>query len=373
MSKKIIISGGGTGGHIFPAIAIANALKQLEKDIDILFVGAQGRMEMEKIPAAGYRIIGLSVAGLQRRLSWQNLLFPFRVLHSLQQASQIIEAYQPDAVAGVGGYASWPVLEMAARKKIPVVIQEQNSYAGLANRLLGKKASKIFVAYDGMEKYFPKEKIIKTGNPVRQDLVNLQEKKNEAMKYFNLTAGEKVILVIGGSLGARTINQAIAGGVHRIIEAGYQLIWQCGKIYYEEIKKNLSADMLSQVHLYDFISRMDLAYAAADVIVSRAGAGSIAELCMAGKPAILIPSPNVAEDHQTRNAMALADKQAAVVIKDEEAIEKLPSALLQLLDDKEQCAQLSTAIASMAVKDASLRIAKEILCLIDENRDKKRK
>lgn len=363
---RIIISGGGTGGHIFPAISIANALRKIDPEIDILFVGAEGRMEMEKIPAAGYEIIGLPVAGLYRSLTFKNFRVIIKLFKSLRKAKKVLKEFDPDVVVGVGGYASGPVLRQAGKMKIPTLIQEQNSYAGVTNKLLAKKASVICVAYDGMEKYFPAEKIIKTGNPVRQNFDNLNTLEKEAFKFFNLKKGVPVILVLGGSLGAGTINNALSGNLEQMKAADCQWLWQTGKHYFENVKAMVSVSCTDNISVYGFINRMDLAYAAADIIVSRAGAGTISELCLAGKPVILIPSPNVAEDHQTKNALALSDREAAVLIPDNEAVKILVTEALALISDKKRKESLSGNILKMADRDADVRIAEEVLKLAGE-------
>jgi UDP-N-acetylglucosamine--N-acetylmuramyl-(pentapeptide) pyrophosphoryl-undecaprenol N-acetylglucosamine transferase len=361
---KVIISGGGTGGHIFPAIAIANELKKINEENEILFVGANGRMEMEKVPAAGYKIIGLNISGIQRRITPANLLVPFKVLASIMRAKKIIRQFQPEAAIGLGGYASAPLLYAATSMKIPSLIQEQNSYAGITNKILAKRVQKICVAYEGMEKYFPNEKIIITGNPVRQDISNVNEKRNEALNYFGLSAEKRTVLVIGGSLGARNMNECIAAGLPQWKEKKIQLIWQTGKLFYAKAKMLDSGPDENGINAVEFIQRMDLAYAAADVVVSRAGASSISELELAGKPAILVPSPNVAEDHQTKNAMALVNKNAAVLIKDSEAGEKLVSTILNLLSDEVRQRQLKENIAKLALTDSAGKIVEEIYKLI---------
>lgn len=362
-NKNIIISGGGTGGHIFPAISIANAIKEIEPETNILFVGALGKIEMEKVPAAGYEIIGLPVAGLQRKLTVKNVSFIFKLMSSLRKSKKIIKDFNPHVVVGVGGYASGPVLRSANRKGIPTLIQEQNSYAGITNKLLAKKAQKICVAYEGMEKYFPEEKIILTGNPVRQDLLRKIENKDEALKHFELEQNKKTILVIGGSLGARTINQSVIKDIEKIGNSDFQLLWQTGKYYYDDAKKVAEDSKFKNIQVLDFIKRMDYAYAAADVIISRAGAGTISELCLVGKPVILVPSPNVAEDHQTKNAMALVNKNAAIMIKDIEAKEKLIATTLELINDEKLIKVLSENIKKMALHDSAKIIAEEVLKL----------
>jgi UDP-N-acetylglucosamine--N-acetylmuramyl-(pentapeptide) pyrophosphoryl-undecaprenol N-acetylglucosamine transferase len=365
---RIIISGGGTGGHVFPAIAIANALKKIFPSVNILFVGAEGRMEMEKVPAAGYKIIGLKISGFQRRLTWRNLSFPFKVFAALRKAKKIIKDFKPDVVVGVGGYASGPLVKAASRLRIPAVLQEQNSYPGITNKLLAPKASKICVAYDGLEKYFPKEKIFFTGNPVRQDIVNLTRKRERGYEEFGFDSTKPVVLVVGGSLGARTINESIHAGLERIVENGIQLIWQTGKSYASLANEASKPYLERGLKTFDFITRMDLAYAAADIVVSRAGAISISELCLVKKPAILVPSPNVAEDHQTHNAMALVNYQAAVMVKDAEAKESLLNVLMDLIKDKEKCQQLERNIAGLGRSDAADSIANIIIDLANEKK-----
>lgn len=363
--KNIIISGGGTGGHVFPAIAIANALKVIEPDINILFVGAEDRMEMEKVPEAGYEIIGLPVSGIQRKLTWKNLKVPLRLLKSLLMAKKIIKKFKPDVVVGVGGYASGPILKIASARKIPTLIQEQNSYAGITNRMLAKKAMKICVAYEGMDKYFPAEKIKITGNPVRENLQVSKINKKEAAEYFNLRPDRKTILSIGGSLGAASINESIIKNLHNFEKSNVQLIWQCGKLYHKKASEHINKYKLNNVMLKDFINRMDMAYAAADLIISRAGAGTISELALVKKPVILVPSPNVAEDHQTRNAKTLVDKGAAVLIKDNEANTELIKKALEVINDDTKLNELSSNIQNMAKQNSAKLIAEEILKLIN--------
>jgi UDP-N-acetylglucosamine--N-acetylmuramyl-(pentapeptide) pyrophosphoryl-undecaprenol N-acetylglucosamine transferase len=362
---KIIISGGGTGGHIFPAIAIANALKALHSDIEFLFVGAEGRMEMEKVPAAGFKIEGLWISGLQRKLTLSNLLFPFKVLSSLMKAKKIFVTFQPDVAIGTGGYASGPMLQVAAKNGIPTVIQEQNSYPGITNKILGSKVSKVCVAYDGMERYFPKDKIVLTGNPVRKDITDLRDKRTEALRFFELDENKKVVLVIGGSLGARTINESIEKFLPDIAAANIQLIWQTGKGYFTHAQDAVNKHSGKGLKAFDFISKMDLAYAAADIVISRAGAISLSELAVAGKACILVPSPNVAEDHQTKNAMALVKNDAAIMVKDIESREKLGKELIALVNNGSQQKQLQDNIKKMARPDAAEKIALEILKLIE--------
>ena len=364
--KKIIISGGGTGGHIFPAISVANALRRIDPEMEILFVGAEGRMEMEKVPAAGYKIKGLPIAGIQRKLTLKNFSVLLKLFKSLKMAKKIINDFKPDVVVGVGGYVSGPVLRQAGRMGIPTLIQEQNSYAGLTNKLLAKKASAICVAYDGMEKYFPEGKIIRTGNPVLQNFDNIKDLRNEALESFGLKRNKPVILVLGGSLGAGTFNKSLSRNIQKIIDSGHQWLWQTGKNYFENVSALVSLSFCEDISVHGFINRMDYAYAAADIIVSRAGAGTISELCLVGKPVILIPSPNVADDHQTRNARALADRGAALLISDNQAITNLVDEAVKLVSDEERKAILSGNILKMADRDSDIRIAKEVLNLARE-------
>jgi UDP-N-acetylglucosamine--N-acetylmuramyl-(pentapeptide) pyrophosphoryl-undecaprenol N-acetylglucosamine transferase len=361
--KRIIISGGGTGGHIFPAISVANALRRIDPEIDILFVGAEGRMEMEKVPSAGYKIVGLPVAGIYRTLTLKNFTVLFKLIKSLFLARKVIREFKPDVVVGVGGYASGPILSLAGRMGIPTLIQEQNSCAGVTNKLLARKASIICVAYDGMEKYFPAEKIIKTGNPVRQNFDNLQNLRNEALSFFRLVKSRPVILVLGGSLGADTINKSLLENIKKMNDSGYQWLWQTGKNYYEDVSAQVSLSSSETISVNSFINRMDYAFAAADIIVSRAGAGTISELCLVGKPVILVPSPNVAEDHQTKNTLALTYKNAAVMVKDEDAIKRLVDEAIKLVSNKEERKTLSSNIKKMADMDADVRIAVEVIKL----------
>lgn len=360
---KVIISGGGTGGHIFPAIAIANALKKRMPEIEILFVGAEGKMEMEKVPAAGYKIEALWISGLQRKLTVKNLMFPFKVISSMLKARKILKRFNPDVVVGVGGYASGPMLRVATMAGVPALIQEQNSYPGITNKVLAKKVQKICVAYQGMEKYFPKEKIILTGNPVRQDIQNLEGKKPRAFEFFNLNENKPVLLVIGGSLGARTINESIHQLLLVLAENNIQLIWQTGKTYFETAKQAVAPYADKGIYAFDFITKMDYAYAAADLVVSRAGASSVSELCIVQKPCILIPSPNVAEDHQTKNAMALVNYNAAVLVKDVEAKEKLKDEILRLINSESEKDKLAVNISKLALNNAADIIAAEVINL----------
>jgi UDP-N-acetylglucosamine--N-acetylmuramyl-(pentapeptide) pyrophosphoryl-undecaprenol N-acetylglucosamine transferase len=357
---NVIISGGGTGGHIFPAVAIAQALMKLNSENNILFVGANGRMEMEKVPAAGFRIQGLNIAGLQRKLTFSNFLLPFKVIGSLWKARAIVREFKPDVAVGVGGYASGPLLFAATSMGVPSLIQEQNSFAGVTNRILSCRAKRICVAYDGMEKYFPLEKLLLTGNPVRSDLKSLSAKREEAFSYFGLKSDRPVLLVIGGSLGARTINQAIAAGISLLRQEKVQLIWQTGKTGIAAAQANVQGLDAEGIKAFDFISRMDLAYAVADVVVSRAGASSVSELALAEKAAILVPSPNVAEDHQTKNAMALVRKDAALLVNDRDASEQLMNATLQLFKDTSKQQLLRANIAKLALPDAAEQIAEEV-------------
>jgi UDP-N-acetylglucosamine--N-acetylmuramyl-(pentapeptide) pyrophosphoryl-undecaprenol N-acetylglucosamine transferase len=363
---RIIISGGGTGGHLFPAIAIANALRRLEPAVRILFVGANGKMEMQKVPEAGYEIAGLPVAGLVRGGSVRNIQVAWKLFRSMLRSSHIIKKFAPDLVVGVGGYASGPVLKQAQRKGIPTVIQEQNSYAGVTNKLLAKRAEKICVAYEGMEKYFPKDKIILTGNPVRQAYDRLDSLRSEAFEHFSLKENMPVILVLGGSLGAGTINDSVGGGIGLTEEAGVQVIWQTGSHYYDRMSELTEEKGAVNIRITGFINRMDLAYAAADVIISRAGAGTISELALVGKPVILVPSPNVAEDHQTHNAMALVSNGAALLVKDADAQNDLVNTALALVKDTVKRDSLSENIRKMAVRDSDEVIAREILKLVSK-------
>ena len=367
MSYKFIISGGGTGGHIFPAIAIANELKVNYPDSEILFVGAKGKMEMKKVPEAGYKIKGLEIVGLQRRLTIKNLLFPFKLLKSLSDAKKIIKEFNPDIVIGVGGYASGPTLRVAGKLGIPTLIQEQNSYAGLTNKLLAKNARKICVAYDGMDVFFPKKKIVFTGNPVRNDILNTTAKKAIAITHFGLNPNLKTILIIGGSLGARTINESIKDKLTQIKACNVQLLWQTGSYYYSAMKSAVDGEACSNVFPQEFINKMDFAYAVSDVIISRAGALSVSELCIVGKPAILVPSPNVSEDHQTKNAKSLVDKKAAIHVNDVDSHTKLVELALELVDNESFCNELSTNIKKLAKPNAAKEIVLEIKKLIVKN------
>ena len=359
---RIIISGGGTGGHIFPAISIANAIKQLEPTANILFVGALGRMEMQRVPDAGYDIKGLPVCGFDRKHLWKNIKVLYKLWQSRRLAKAIIKEFKPNAAVGVGGYASGPTLNQCASLGVPYLIQEQNSYAGVTNKLLAKRASKICVAYEGMDRFFPRDKIILTGNPVRQNILQNNISKADARKAFQLDPEKKTILIIGGSLGARTINESILQHLIDIRNSDVQFIWQTGKVYKEAIAKRLEGEEpLANLHVTDFISDMASAYAAADMVISRAGASSISEFCLLGMPVILVPSPNVAEDHQTKNALALVNKQAAVYVKDAEAPEKLINTALSIVNDESKLNELHQNILGMALKNSAERIAEEVL------------
>lgn len=360
---RIVLSGGGTGGHIFPAIAIANEVKKIHPNADILFVGAIGKMEMEKVPVAGYKIIGIPIAGLQRKFTLSNFKLPILLIKSYFKTKKIINDFKPHVVVGTGGFASGPILKAATAKNIPTLIHEGNSYAGLTNKILGKKVNKVCVAYQNMENYFPKEKILITGNPIRQDLFDIASKRREAHDFFKLDPNKKTILVIGGSLGARTINEAIVAGLEQIIKEDFQLIWQTGKGYFSVAKEKTLNHSDKGILAFDFISKMDLAYAASDLVISRAGASSISEICVIGKPCILVPSPNVAEDHQTKNALALQNNQAAILIKDSEAITKLITSAIELLKDGAKLESLSNNCIKLAFPNATKTIATEVLKL----------
>ena len=361
---RILISGGGTGGHIYPALAIANAWMDKHPDSEILFVGAQGKMEMQKVPEAGYSIKGLPVTGLQRKLTLANLSFPIKLWRSLRMASKIVKEFQPQLVVGVGGYASGPVLYAAQNKGIPTLLQEQNSYAGLTNKLLAKKAAKICVAYPEMERFFPKEKLKLTGNPVRKDLLDLAGKREQGIQVFGLDPTRKTVLVLGGSLGARTLNQAMLKHMVDLEKEGYQVLWQSGKFYFKDMELALDKAGLTHIHLREFIREMDLAYAAADVIVSRAGALSVSELCLVGKPVIFIPSPNVAEDHQTKNANACVKQDAAVLLADVDAVANFKEYIDDLLQHEGKAQALATAIKKLARPDAANALVHELELLL---------
>ena len=358
---KFILSGGGTGGHIYPAIAIANELKSRFPDAEFLFVGAKDKMEMQKVPQAGYKIIGLWIAGLQRRLTFDNALFPVKLLSSLLQSRTIIRNFKPDVVIGTGGFASGPLLQVAEFAGIPTVIQEQNSYPGITNKLLSKNANKICVAYENLERFFPKHKMILTGNPVRQDLIDIDSKREEALQYLNLDPNKQTLLVLGGSLGARRVNQLIAKEILTFAAHNIQVIWQCGKLYFDEYKR---VEENENIQIHSFIDRMDLVYAAADIVISRAGASSVSELCIVGKPVIFIPSPNVAEDHQTKNAQAIVDKKGALLLKESELDSQFSVVFESLVKDPEKQKQLSKNIKQLALPEATKQIVDEIVKLI---------
>lgn len=364
MSKyKIILSGGGTGGHIYPAIAIANELKIRFPDTEFLFVGAKDRMEMEKVPEAGYNIKGLWISGIQRKITLKNLMFPLKLISSLWNAFRIIKLFKPDIAIGTGGFASGPLLYAAAFKGIPSIIQEQNSYPGITNKLLGKKVQKICVAYDGLERFFPEDKIIKTGNPVRQDLLNIDAKTVEAKNFFNLKHGKYTLLVLGGSLGSRRINELIENELDFLDMQNIQIIWQCGKLYYDQYKiYNNTKD----VQVYPFLNNMDFAYAASDIIISRAGASSVSELCIVGKPVVFIPSPNVAEDHQTKNAMAIVSNDAAMIIKEADLDVDFENNFAQLIASPERQKQLGENIKKLALVNATKQIVDEVEKLLNK-------
>lgn len=370
---RIIISGGGTGGHIFPAVAIANALKAKRPDTEILFVGALGRMEMQRVPAAGYNIMGLPICGFNRKNLLKNFAVLFKLWKSQRIAKKIIKDFKPVVAVGVGGYASGPTLNQCASMGIPCLIQEQNSYAGVTNKLLAKKASKICVAYEGMERFFPKDKIVLTGNPVRQQLLDTQLTKAEALRTFGLEPSKKTILIVGGSLGARTINDSVMAHLDELQNSGVQVIWQTGKNYFENIKQQLAEKSpMPALKPTDFIADMGAAYRAADLVISRAGASSISEFCLIGKPVILVPSPNVAEDHQTKNAMALVNRQAAQFVSDAEAPQKLIPLALSTVKDDQILGQLSHNIKLMALRNSAEKIANEVFALAEKQANKKR-
>ena len=363
---RIIISGGGTGGHIFPAVSIANAIKELQPNTEILFVGAEGRMEMHRVPAAGYPIKGLPVAGFDRKNLLKNIPVLIKLFKSQRLARKIVKDFRPHAAVGVGGYASGPTLKVAGSMGIPTLLQEQNSYAGVTNKLLAKQAKKICVAYEGMERFFDKSKIILTGNPVRQGLLNHSIQHEEAISSFGLDPQKKTVLILGGSLGARTINQCLMANLDKVKSSGVQFIWQTGKIYIEEARKAVAqAGELPMLHVTDFISDMATAYSAADLVISRAGAGSISEFCLLQKPVILVPSPNVAEDHQTKNALALVNKNAALYVKDAEAKDLLLDKAIETVNQPELLKNLSKNIAELAFTDSANVIAKEVIKLAE--------
>lgn len=357
---RFIISGGGTGGHIYPAVAIANELKSRYPEAEFLFVGAKDKMEMQKVPQAGYAIKGLWISGIQRKLTLDNAMFPFKLLSSMWNSFRIIKSFKPDVVIGTGGFASGAVLKVASMLGIPTVIQEQNSYPGITNKLLAKKANKICVAYENLERFFPKDKMILTGNPVRQDLIN-EASKSEAIAYFKLDANKKTLLVLGGSLGARRINQLIEKELDFLLSQNIQIIWQCGKLYLNDYSKYNAKE---NVQVVAFIDRMDLVYAAADIVISRSGASSVSELCIVGKPTIFIPSPNVAEDHQTKNAKAISDKNGAILIRESELETQFETVFYDLISNESKQAELSQNIKKLALPNATKQIADEIMKLV---------
>ncbi|UTW64336.1 undecaprenyldiphospho-muramoylpentapeptide beta-N-acetylglucosaminyltransferase [bacterium SCSIO 12741] len=363
-SPKIIISGGGTGGHIFPAIAIADSLKEKLDDPDILFVGAQGKMEMEKVPQAGYPIEGLWISGFQRNLSLRNLMFPFKVIQSILDARKIVKKFNPDVVIGTGGYASGPVLRVASKLKIPTLIQEQNSYAGVTNKILGKSVSKVCVAFENMDGFFPAEKLVLTGNPVRSEVIDIAGKKEEAQEFFQLDPNKKTLLIIGGSLGAKAVNDSLLLSLNEINDSPYQLVWQTGKISYPGVKAAVDKLSSESIRVHEFIRRMDLAYAAADLVISRAGAIAVSELCLTGKPCILVPLPSAAEDHQTKNAVALAQHDATVIVKNAEAPDRLWSEATRLLDSDTELQKLTENITRLGLPNSADLIADEVIQLM---------
>ncbi len=368
---KILISGGGTGGHIFPAIAIADALRRKLQDVDILFVGAKGRMEMEKVPLAGYPIKGLWISGFQRSFTLKNLLFPIKLIVSLIAAGRIIRRFKPDVVIGVGGYASGPIGQMAVRKGIPLILQEQNSFPGITNKLLAKKASKIFVAYEGMEKYFPEDKLILAGNPIIQNVIDIKGKEKAAYEHFELDKSKPIVLIVGGSQGARSINESVSRNLELLVMNNLQLLWQTGKNYADEARKvileKLNGNTKKMVKVHPFINKMDLAYAVADIVVSRAGAIAISELCAVGKPVVLVPLPTAAEDHQTKNALALAEHDAAIHLKDADAPENLARIVIDLSKDENRRKQLTENIKKLSLPDSAGKIADEVIKLIKKD------
>lgn len=365
---KYIVSGGGTGGHIFPAISIANEISQRDEKAEILFVGAKGRMEMERVPAAGYRIEGLPVRGFDRKNILRNIGVLIDLFISIRRAKQLISDFKPDIAIGVGGYASAPVLKAAHRQGIPTLLQEQNSYAGVTNRLLAKNANKICVAYETMERYFPKEKIVITGNPIRKDLLDIPRNSPQAYEHFGLDKHKKTLLVVGGSLGAKTINESIAGGIERMLAQDIQIVWQTGKYYTQQAQAIAKQQKDKRLCTMTFIKRMDYAYSIADVVISRAGASSISELCLLGKAVILVPSPNVSEDHQTKNAMALVGKNAAVLVKDNQATQDLIDKAIELLEDEKRLQMLENNSHQMALENSASRIVDEIFKIVKKNR-----
>ena len=360
MITRAIISGGGTGGHIFPAIAIADEIKRRNPNAEILFVGAEGKMEMEKVPAAGYEIKGLPIAGFKRKFALSNFALPFKIIKSMLKARKIVKNFKPEVAVGVGGYASGPTLKAATMIGIPSMVQEQNSFPGKTNKILSKSVQRICVAYEGLERFFPKEKIVLTGNPIRREMVSTEGKEAEGYKFYDLDPSKKTVLIIGGSLGARTLNESVVANLEKLKKSGVQVLWQCGKLYHDKLENELKGADLGSVKMVQFITRMDLAYAIADVVISRAGAISVSELCLVKKPTILVPSPNVSEDHQTKNAMALVEKDAAILVKDVEAKEKMIDEVLNLLSDQSRCESLKKNIASLGKPMATESIVDEL-------------
>ncbi len=362
--KRAIISGGGTGGHIFPAIAIADEIKRRNPEAEILFVGAEGKMEMEKVPEAGYEIKGLQIVGFKRKLALSNFALPFKIIKSLLKARKIIKGFKPQVAVGVGGYASGPTLKMTTMLKVPSMVQEQNSFPGKTNKILSKSVQKICVAYDGLDRFFPVDKIVLTGNPTRKSMVEIEGKKEEGYEFYGFDANKKTILIIGGSLGARTLNESVINQLDELKNAGDNVLWQCGKLYTDKLTEELKDIEMGAVKMVQFIHRMDLAYAISDVVISRAGAISVSELCLVKKPTILVPSPNVSEDHQTKNAMALVNKNAAILVKDVDAKEQLIQEALNLLKDENKCTELSKNIAELGKPNATQEIVNQLESLI---------
>ncbi len=360
MINKAIISGGGTGGHIFPAIAIADEIKRRNPNAEILFVGADGKMEMEKVPAAGYEIKGLPIAGFKRKFAWSNFALPFKIIGSMLKARKIVKNFKPEVAVGVGGYASGPTLKAATMIGVPSMVQEQNSFPGKTNKILSKSVQKICVAYDGLDRFFPKEKIVLTGNPTRRDMVSTEGKEAEGYKFYGFDPSKKTVLIIGGSLGARTLNESVVANLEKLRKSSVQVLWQCGKLYHDKLENELKQVDLGSVKMVQFITRMDLAYAIADVVISRAGAISISELCLIAKPTVLVPSPNVSEDHQTKNAMALVEKNAAILVKDIHAKETMIDEVLSLLADESKCESLKKNIAALGKPTATESIVDEL-------------
>ena len=358
--NRVVISGGGTGGHIFPAVAIADEIKRRNPNAEILFVGAIGKMEMEKVPAAGYKIVGLNIVGFQRKFTLKNFLLPFKIVASLLNARKILKEFKPEVVIGVGGFASGPTLQAATYLNIPTLVQEQNSFPGKTNKILSKKVTKICTAYEGLDKFFPADKIIETGNPVRSEMVQIEGKREEAYQFYNLDASKKTILIIGGSLGARTLNESLLPFVKELQAINIQVLWQCGSFYFDDLKSQIDELDMTGINMVKFINRMDLAYSLADIVISRAGAISVSELCLIKKPTILVPSPNVAEDHQTKNAMALVNKNAALLVKDIESKVNLIPTVIELLANENEQTNLISAISELGKPNATASIVDEI-------------